>query len=94
VLSREPELALASPSDPGHAGQPGVIPLRSCLRRIQALIARGVVGDFRAPDIMRFGIAPLYNTEAEIDAAVDHVAEVMASAAYLDPQYTMKNRVT
>jgi kynureninase len=45
-----------------------------------------VVGDFRAPDIMRFGIAPLYNTEAEIDAAVAHVAEVMATRP-IDPEY-------
>ena len=61
---------------------------------IQALIARGVVGDFRAPDIMRFGIAPLYNTGDEIDFAADHIAEVMATQAYLNPEYRMKQRVT
>jgi kynureninase len=45
---------------------------------VQALIARGVIGDFRAPDILRFGIAPLYLGEAEIDRAIDALAEVMA----------------
>jgi kynureninase len=94
VLSRVPELALASPSDPAARGSQVSFRFDHAYGVIQALIARGVVGDFRAPDIMRFGIAPLYNTEAEIDAAVDHVAEVMASAAYLDQQFTMKNRVT
>jgi kynureninase len=72
VLRPRP-LTLASPSRPGGTRQPGVVPVRHAYGAIQALIARGVVGDFRAPDIMRFGIAPLYNTEDEIDAAVDRM---------------------
>jgi kynureninase len=52
------------------------------------------VGDFRAPDIMRFGIAPLYLGEAEIDAAVAHLEKVLTGREYLAPEYQRRNRVT
>jgi kynureninase len=94
MLARNPELSLASPEDPDMRGSQVSFRFEHAYGAIQALIARGVVGDFRAPDIMRFGIAPLYNTEADIDAAVEHAAEVLATRAYLDPEYDRKQRVT
>jgi kynureninase len=94
MLARNPELSLASPRDPEMRGSQVSFRFGHAYGAVQALIARGVVGDFRAPDIMRFGIAPLYNTEAEIDAAVDHAADVMASRAYLNPEFAHKQRVT
>ncbi len=47
---------------------------------MQALIARGVIGDFRAPDLMRFGFAPLYNRFAEIVRAAEILAEILSTA--------------
>jgi kynureninase len=61
---------------------------------MQAAIARGVVGDFRAPDIMRFGIAPLYLSEADIDRAVAVLSDVMESAAWDRPEYRARAAVT
>jgi kynureninase len=84
VLERCPDLKLASPRAAKERGSQVSFRFEHAYAVIQALIARGVVGDFRAPDIMRFGIAPLYNTEGEIDAAIDHISEVMATQAYLD----------
>ena len=48
---------------------------------MQALIARGVIGDFRAPDTMRFGFTPLYIGEAEVRAAVDILEDVIDQPA-------------
>ena len=44
---------------------------------MQALIARGVIGDFRAPDLMRFGFAPLYNSFAEMVRAAEILADIL-----------------
>ena len=49
---------------------------------VQALIARGVVGDFRAPDILRFGFTPLYTSFADVWDAVDVLKDILDRGAY------------
>jgi kynureninase len=61
---------------------------------VQALIERGVVGDFRTPDVARFGFAPLYVTHADVYDAVEHLVEVMAHGEHLRPSYAVRNAVT
>ena len=56
------EVRLASPARPAQRGSHVVFAHPEGYAVMQALIARGVIGDFRAPDLMRFGFAPLYNT--------------------------------
>ena len=64
-----PELQLASPRDPAERGSQVSFRFAEGYAAMQALIANGVIGDFRAPDVMRFGFAPLYVGFAEIEAA-------------------------
>ena len=61
---------------------------------IQALIERGVIGDFRTPDVARFGFAPLYVTHADVYDAVEHLAEVVEREEYSRPEYGVRNPVT
>lgn len=61
---------------------------------MQALIDRGVIGDFRAPDILRFGFTPLYIRYADVWDAVDCLANVMATEAWRDPKYAEVAAVT
>ena len=61
---------------------------------VQALIERGVVGDFRTPDVARFGFAPLYVTHADVYDAVEHLVQVMAHDEHLRPSYAVRNVVT
>ncbi|MCE8472604.1 kynureninase, partial [Rhodovulum sulfidophilum] len=77
VESRCPQLVLASPRDPLQRGSQVSFRFEESYAAVQALIARGVVGDFRAPDIMRFGIAPLYIGEDEIRRAALILQDVM-----------------
>ncbi len=61
---------------------------------VQALIARDVIGDFRAPDVMRFGLTPLYLRYADIDRAVDALGKVMESGAWRDARFQVRGAVT
>jgi kynureninase len=61
---------------------------------MQALIARGVIGDFRAPDIMRFGFTPLYLGEADVVRGAEVIEEVMRERLWDDPAYRKVSAVT
>ena len=61
---------------------------------MQALIARGVVGDFRMPDILRFGFAPLYIGFEDVWNAVAVLKEIMETGAWQDPKFAVKSAVT
>jgi len=67
---------------------------------VQALIARGVIGDFRAgdgnqhPDILRFGFTPLYIGYADVWNAAEQLCQVMASGEWQEPRFAQKHAVT
>ncbi|GAA2037617.1 kynureninase [Agromyces tropicus] len=61
---------------------------------VQALIERGVIGDFRAPDLMRFGFAPLYVSHADVWDAVDALEDVLASEVWREPRFARRGDVT
>jgi len=60
----------------------------------QALIARGVIGDFRAPDILRFGLTPLYLGFEDIVRAGDILRDLLDTRTYLDPAFSKRSAVT
>ncbi|WP_347265717.1 kynureninase [Paracoccus sp. (in: a-proteobacteria)] len=61
---------------------------------MQALIARGVIGDFRAPATLRFGFAPLYLRFADVHTAATVLAEVLESESWKDPRFALRAAVT
>ncbi|MET4129322.1 kynureninase [Roseovarius sp. MBR-6] len=89
-----PMLSLASPRDPARRGSQVSFRHAEGYAIIQALIARGVIGDFRAPDILRFGFTPLYLGADEVRAAARHLSEVMAGRLWDRPEYRTRAAVT
>lgn len=61
---------------------------------MQALIARGVIGDFRAPDVLRFGFAPLYTRYVDVWDAVDRLRLVLAHGEWEEPRFNVRAAVT
>ena len=61
---------------------------------VQALIARGVIGDFRAPDVLRFGCTPLYASFGEVWDAVEHLRQVLASGEWREARFNTRAAVT
>ncbi|WP_420324785.1 kynureninase [Mameliella sp.] len=94
VEARCPMLMLASPREAGQRGSQVSFAFEHGYAAMQALIDRGVIGDFRAPDIMRFGFTPLYIDEGDVVAAVDVMEDVLGNEIWRDPKYQVKSRVT
>lgn len=89
-----PGLELASPRDPAKRGSQVSFRFENGYAVVQALIARGVIGDFRAPDVMRFGFTPLYLSKADVALAVDALADILASGSWDRPEFRKKAKVT
>jgi kynureninase len=89
-----PQLSLASPRDPARRGSQVSFRFEHGYSAVRALIDHGVTGDFRAPDIMRFGITPLYIDEADIVKAAQILGKVMNGKLWELPQYQTRLGVT
>ena len=88
------EVRLASPRDPAKRGSHVVFAHPEGYAVMQALIARGVIGDFRAPDLMRFGFTPLYTRFADVVRAAEVLAEILATREWDQPRFKTRAKVT
>ena len=96
VVARTATMGLApiSPTDAARRG--GHVSLRHehGYAVVQALIARGIIPDFRAPDAMRFGVAPLYVRFVDVWDAMDALADILATRAWDRPEFHARAAVT
>ncbi|WP_340161099.1 kynureninase [uncultured Hoeflea sp.] len=88
------DVELASPRDPNARGSQVSFRFHEGYAGMQALIARGIIGDFRAPDIMRFGFCPLYNTSDEVSHAASALCEIIATGEWDKPEFKARKAVT
>lgn len=97
LLRERPEcagLSPASPFDPQRRGGQVSLTHPDGYAIVRSLIERSVVGDFRAPDVLRFGFAPLYVRHVDVWDAVAQLAAVMAEEAWRHPRYSERLAVT
>ena len=89
-----PQLSLASPGDPSLRGSQVSFRFEEGYAVVQALIAQGVIGDFRAPDVMRFGFTPLYLSHQEIVDAVAILADILTTKSWDRAEFKARAKVT
>ena len=89
-----PDLTLATPRDHAMRGSQASFRHAEGYAIMQALIAEGVIGDFRAPDILRFGFTPLYTSVHDVDGAVAILARIMAERRWDRPEFKARQKVT
>ncbi|MEM9633097.1 MAG: kynureninase [Pseudomonadota bacterium] len=94
VEAKCPQLTLASPRDPNQRGSQVSFRFEEGYAAMQALIARGVIGDFRAPDVMRFGFTPLYLSHQDIVSAVAILADILETESWNRPEFKTRAKVT
>ncbi len=94
VDARLDGFTLVTPRDPAARGSHVSIAHPQAWEICQALIARGVVGDFRAPDVLRLGLTPLYTSFEDVWRAVEALRAVMIEEAWRDPAFTVRAAVT
>jgi kynureninase len=94
VEARCPALSCISPRDPDRRGSHISFAHPHAFEICQALIAADVIGDFRAPDVIRFGLTPLYVGFEEIWHAVDRMADIFDTESWRDPRFAVRGKVT
>lgn len=94
MAERCTELECVSPADPAQRGSQLSFRHPEAYALCQALIARGIIGDFRDPDILRFGFAPAYVSFEDCARAVDALAEIVASGEWDRAEYKSRGLVT
>ena len=88
------DLELVSPTDPEARGSQLSFRHQHAYAISQALIARGVIGDFRDPDVLRLGFAPAYLRFEDIAEAARHLAEVLETGEWQRPEFGKRGAVT
>ncbi|WP_207478369.1 kynureninase [Arenibaculum pallidiluteum] len=94
VAERCPAVSLAGPAEAEACGSQVSLRHSQGYAVMQALIARGVIGDFRAPDLMRFGFAPLYVSHADVFDAVGVLADLLDTGTWDRPEFHRRAAVT
>ncbi|HWL56224.1 MAG TPA: kynureninase [Paracoccus sp. (in: a-proteobacteria)] len=87
-------LVLESPRDPALRGSQVAFAHDHAYEIMQALIERGVIGDFRAPSTLRFGFTPLYLSHADVAHAARVLADVLESGLWREPRFAVRGAVT
>ena len=87
-------LACISPAEPEQRGSHLSYRHPHAFEICQALIAEGVIGDFRSPDVIRFGLTPLYLSHADIWHAVERLKRTLESESWRNPRFAVRAKVT
>jgi kynureninase len=82
-----PGVDVVTPREHARRGSQVALRMPHAYEVCQALIARGVIGDFRAPDLLRLGLTPLYLSHLDVWTAMEQLRDVLASGVYGDPAY-------
>jgi kynureninase len=89
-----PELILASPKEPSMRGSQVCFSHPEGYAIMQALIAHGIIGDFRAPNIIRFGITPLFQSARDMDHVAKTLGTIMKNRLWDEPKFKVRAHVT
>jgi len=87
-------LSIITPRAEAERGSHVAVSFAHGYEAMQALIARGIIGDFRAPDIMRFGFTPLYLRYRDVFDAAAALHDVLRTGAWCDPRFAVRSAVT
>ncbi|MBT8049612.1 MAG: kynureninase [Gammaproteobacteria bacterium] len=89
-----PEMRLLTPRSAAKRGSQVSLAHPDGFAVAQALIDRGIIVDFRAPNIVRFGFSPMYNRFADVRIAIEALADITKQEHFRDPRYELKQTVT
>ena len=94
LTAAQTEVDVVTPLAAGERGSQLSLRHASAYEIVRNLTVRGVIGDFRAPDILRFGFAPLYTRYVDAYDAATALVDVIMSRSYTDPAYAVRRPVT
>jgi kynureninase len=94
LMKQEAGFTALTPTEPALRGSQVSFAHPEGYAIMQSLIGRGVIGDFRAPDVLRFGLAPLHVRFVDVWDAVTVLRDVMRGEAWRDPGFQQRRKVT